>query len=200
MFVSAVAGEGPQGMVFGMRTWESRSDAELVEAYAQGEMEAFAELYRRHRDWTTRLALRFTGNPEEAVEVMQEAFAHLLSRFPGFTLRAKLTTYLYPVVRSIAVSRGRKRRRERGAPSGDPEGVGTGDPVIGDVELARAVGELPEGQREVLLMRVVHEMRPDEVAAALDIPVGTVKSRLHSALGALRRDSRTRGYFEGFSP
>ena len=55
---------------------------------------------------------------------------------------------------------------------------------------------LPEPQREALLMRFVDDMSLAEIAAALSIPVGTVKSRLHNSLAALRRDPRTRAFFD----
>jgi RNA polymerase sigma-70 factor (ECF subfamily) len=62
-------------------------------------------------------------------------------------------------------------------------------------DLAAALSALPDEQREVLLMRFVDDMSLQEVAAALNIPVGTVKSRLHRALRMLRDDRRTRDYF-----
>ncbi|MEW6249269.1 MAG: sigma-70 family RNA polymerase sigma factor, partial [Planctomycetota bacterium] len=62
-------------------------------------------------------------------------------------------------------------------------------------ELAGVLADLPEGQREVLLMRYVDELTLVEIAEALGIPLGTVKSRLHAAIAALRADARTREYF-----
>jgi RNA polymerase sigma-70 factor (ECF subfamily) len=63
-------------------------------------------------------------------------------------------------------------------------------------ELAGVLSVLPAPQREVLLMRFVDDMELSEIAAALSIPHGTVKSRLHHALRTLRADERTRRYFE----
>jgi RNA polymerase sigma-70 factor (ECF subfamily) len=62
-------------------------------------------------------------------------------------------------------------------------------------ELASVLIVLPDEQREVLLMRFVDDLSLQEIAAALDIPLGTVKSRLHNALQVLRNDRRTRDYF-----
>ena len=62
-------------------------------------------------------------------------------------------------------------------------------------ELAAVLAVLPGEQREVILMRFVDDMKIVEIAKALNIPVGTVKSRLHNALQALRHDRRTRDYF-----
>jgi len=63
-------------------------------------------------------------------------------------------------------------------------------------ELAEVMAALPAAQREVVLMRYVDDMTTQEIAAALNIPVGTVKSRLHNALRTLRDDARTKAYFE----
>ena len=67
---------------------------------------------------------------------------------------------------------------------------------MGEGSLAAAVSKLPDGQREVLLMRVVDEMSVTEIALALGVPEGTVKSRLHHAVGALRGSRELRGYWE----
>ena len=63
------------------------------------------------------------------------------------------------------------------------------------LELAAVLAILPEEQREVLLMRFVDDMSLQEIAVALDIPIGTVKSRLHNSLRTLRNDHRTKDYF-----
>ena len=64
------------------------------------------------------------------------------------------------------------------------------------MELAAVLAALPPGQREALLMRFVDGMTLTEIAAALRIPCGTVKSRMHNALQTLRQDDRARRYFE----
>lgn len=175
---------------------EIRTDGELVDAANGGEAGALSELYLRHRDWAVALAYRMTGDRELALDVMQEAFLYWFGKFPGFVLRARVTTFLYPVVRNTALAARRKKRPEIGV-EGEVgafalervEGTGGVGP-----ELAAAVAKLPDGQREVLLMRVVDEMSVSEIAMALAIPEGTVKSRLHHAVGALRGELR--GYWE----
>jgi len=68
-------------------------------------------------------------------------------------------------------------------------------PCAPRAELAAALAGLPQEQREVVLMRFLDDMTLDEIAGALDVPAGTVKSRLHRALETLRQDPRTRDYF-----
>jgi len=173
------------------------SDQELIELANKGYSEAFEVLYYRYRDWIYRLAWRFTGNTEDALDVVQETFSYLLGKFPGFELTASMTTFLYPVVRHVSIAIRSKSRRftseeevldELAAPKSE-------ESEHYRSELAAVLIVLPDEQREVLLMRFVDDMSLQEIAAALDIPVGTVKSRLHNTLRLLRSDRRTREYF-----
>ena len=172
------------------------SDEQLIMRAAEGDLDAFGQLYHRHRDGVYRLAWRFTQHHELALDVLQETFAHLLKKLPDFTLTAKLPTYLYPVVRHISIEMLRKHRRminNESLPQEDA--VVSVPPSETAEELAAVLSVLPDGQREVLLMRFIDGMTLQEIAAALAIPVGTVKSRLHNALEVLRKDRRTRQYF-----
>jgi len=182
----------------------TESDEELTELANRGDAEAFEALYLRYRDWVYRLAWRFTGNREDALDVLQETFAYLLGKFPGFACRqarfeltAAMTTFLYPVVKHLVIATRNRNGRfssdvavlgEIAAPESQAPGGSRGD-------LATVLAALPEDQREVVLMRFVDSMSLQEIAAALDIPLGTVKSRLHNALNTLRTDRRTRDYF-----
>ena len=176
---------------------DSRSDRMLIDAVNRNDVRAFGALYRRHRDWVVRLAFRFTGNHDDALDVLQETFSYLLGKFPGFSLTAKLTTFLYPVVKNLSTDVLRRKGRYisddellKGVPA-----VHTNEADSTRSELAEALVNLPGSQREALLMRFVDGMTIDEIARALGIPSGTVKSRLHNALAFLRGDERTRDYF-----
>jgi RNA polymerase sigma-70 factor (ECF subfamily) len=176
----------------------SRSDQELIAAVNRGESDAFEDLYLRYRDWVVRLAFRFTHDEDLALDVLQEVFLYFLKKFPGFELRCELKTFLYPAVRNVAL--GMRRKAERyvadcqtleSAPSVAPSHEG----AAGDVLLA-IVSALPEQQREVLMLRFVDGLALNEIATALGIPLGTVKSRLHNALETLERNPATKKYFE----
>ncbi len=178
---------------------DARSDEALVAAANRGEVAAFEALYRRYRDWVVRLAYRFTGNRDDALDVLQDTFTYLLRKLPGFRLSARMTTFLYPVVKNLSLAARRKSARyvsDDQALTDIPAETPTGGAETRD-ELAQVLSMLPEGQREVLLMRFVDDMSLTEVAQALDIPLGTVKSRMHNALRTLRNDQRTRDYFLG---
>lgn len=169
-------------------------DEELLQRAGAGDAEAFETLYRRHRDRVYRLASRFTGNEPDALDVLQEAFLYLLRKCPGLHLTASLTTFLYPAVKHLALNLRRRRH-----PATDEEILLTvPDPATTSTpraELAAALAGLAPEQREVVLLRFVDDMTLDEIATALDVPTGTIKSRLHRALETLRQDPRTRDYF-----
>jgi RNA polymerase sigma-70 factor, ECF subfamily len=177
----------------------SRSDVDLVAAINRGDAAAFEVLYLRYRDWVVGLAYRFTGDSDAALDVLQETFLYLLRKFPGFRLTANLKTFLYPAVRNLSIAARRKAARYQAtateletlehAPA--PAAAG---PEAGDLQTLLAA--LPEEQREVLLLRFVDGLSLAEIAEAMDIPLGTVKSRLHNALQTLRQDERTKAFFD----
>ena len=179
---------------------DARSDLELVRALNASDASAFDALYYRHRDWVVRLAHRFTGNGDDALDVLQETFSYLFRKFPGFVLTASMTTFLYPVVKNLSIATKRKRNRlaqfPEDCPAPDPPAPQVVDYAAERRELTAVLVALPEAQREVLLMRFVDGMSLAEIAEALGIPEGTIKSRLHNAIAALRKDERTVKYFE----
>lgn len=177
-----------------MRHGEHAEDERLVAAANGGDADAFAALYERHKDWAHRVALRFTGDASDAADVVQEVFLYWLGKFPGFRLTARVTTFLYPAL----LHESRAARGRRGRFTSDEEALRAlpepreGETPGGRAELLAALARLPEAQREVLLLRYVDGLDGAEIAAALDVPPGTVKSRAHHGLRTLRGDSRAR--------
>ena len=170
-------------------------DLRLVALINAGDAAAFDALYARHAAWVHGLAQRFVADAADAADVTQEVFLYLLRKFPGFELRARLTTFLYPVVKHEAQA----ARRKRGRYASDEEAL-LAAPARGEAartdDLLRVLAGLPEAQREVLLLRYVHGLNEAEIAEALEVPPGTVKSRAHNALRTLRDDPRARVWFE----
>lgn len=173
---------------------DRRSDQELIAAINAGDLSAFDAIYERHRDWVARLAMRFTGNSSDALDVLQETFTYLFRKFPGFVLSAKMTTFLYPVIRNLSIAA--RKRRLPGLPGEGFDSPGPELALNDDDEFPSMIRNLPEIQREVLLMRFVHDMSIAEIAEALGIPEGTVKSRMHNAIETLKADERLRKYFD----
>jgi RNA polymerase sigma-70 factor (ECF subfamily) len=177
---------------------DRRSDQELIAAANRGDGAAFDALYYRYRDWVVGLAMRLTGDADQASDVLQETFIYLLSKFPGFVLTSRLTTFLYPAVKNIAIHHRRKRDRHAGGGALVESLAAPTPTTAADSDLVAVVSALPETHREVVLMRFVDGLSLEEIGHALSIPPGTVKSRLHNALSALRRDERVRRFFEPY--
>ncbi len=169
------------------------SDQDLLDATRRGDRSAFGVLYERHRAFVWRTALRMSsGNETLALDVSQEVFAWLLGRCRRrLTLTSLLTTFLYPAIKNIMLSMlDRDRRIATGIDLPDqtaPPQAGTDHEAIEHV-----LASLGDGHREVVMLRFVESMSVLEIAAAMDIPVGTVKSRMHHALAALRNDPTTK--------
>ena len=174
------------------------TDLELIAGINLGDDAAFAVLYHRHKDWVVNLAGRWTGDRDLSLDVLQETFFYFAKKFPGFRLTAKFQTFLYPVVRNLSITARRKTERYRSdvaiPESMEPAPVA---PDPGGAENLHAVlAALGAEHREVLWLRFVDGLSLQEIAAAMEIPLGTVKSRLHNGLETLRRDGRTKKLFE----
>jgi RNA polymerase sigma-70 factor, ECF subfamily len=175
---------------------DARTDQELVALVNAGDASAFDALYLRYRDWVVNLAFRFTGDRDLALDVLQETFLYFLKKFPGFSLRARLQTFFYPAVRNLSITARRKAERLQGDPTFLEEALA---PVAASedprAELCTLLADLSDDHREVLLLRFVDGLSLNEIADAMQIPLGTVKSRLHNALETLRKDERTKDFF-----
>ena len=176
---------------------DSQSDEDLVAALNRGDHAAFEVLYYRYRDWVVNLAFRFTQDRELALDVMQETFFYFVKKFPGFTLRAQLKTFLYPAVRNLSITLQRKGRRLEPCTESDTA-TAVAETFIGTaaIDISAVVSSLTPDHREVLLLRFVDGMSMAEIGETLDIPVGTVKSRLHNGLRHLREAPLTKELFE----
>jgi RNA polymerase sigma-70 factor, ECF subfamily len=184
-----------------MASTDRRSDGELVRVCNRGARDeaarAFEALYLRHRDFVLRVARRFTRDRELALDALQETFAYLLKKFPpegpGLTLTARLSTLLYPVAKHCVLSALRKAREER-ASDAMLEEIAAEEPAPAE-PLDAALAGLSSERREVVTLRFVDELTLAEIAVALEIPEGTVKSRLHLALKQLREDPKIKDLF-----
>lgn len=178
---------------------DPRTDAELLSALNGGDAAAFDTLYDRYRDWVVTVARRYTGDADDALDVLQETFAYLLRKCPHLYLTGRMTTFLYPAVKHLAIALRRKRGRLRNDDEALAQLADDADPATTPDtgrELIGLVRSLSEPQREVLLLRFVDDLSLQEIADALSIPLGTVKSRLNHAIAALRDSPVARRYFE----
>lgn len=156
------------------------TDDELVRRWRDGDDAAFEALYERHHAWIVSLALRFTRDRDAALDILQETFAYLVRKRPTLELRAQFRSFLYPVVKHLALTRIEQGRRQL---SMSVERTST-PPADGGID--DLLSGLSDVQKEVVQMRFTDGLELQEIAEALEVPLGTVKSRLHGALEILK--------------
>jgi RNA polymerase sigma-70 factor (ECF subfamily) len=165
------------------------ADADLVRRAQRGDEKAFEELVERHQRFAFNVAYRVLGERREAEDITQEAFLRAWRALPGFRGEARFTTWLYRIVRNLCLNRLPSLRRE--LRTGDNleqllVDKGTSPPASLQAReklafLHAQLPSLPRKYRLVLTMRYLEEMSYREIAAQLDLPMGTVKTHIHRA-------------------
>jgi RNA polymerase sigma-70 factor (ECF subfamily) len=159
----------------------------LVRAAQRGSAEAVGELFRRHWTGVWRAAYAVLGRRERADDVAQEAFLRALRALDRFDAGRPLAPWLV----RIAVNAARDElRRERRLGQLDEAAFAGLEGIYEDAddEIVRAVGALPADRRLILVLHYWLDLATPEIAELLDLPLGTVASRLSRALGELRTD------------
>jgi RNA polymerase sigma-70 factor (ECF subfamily) len=168
------------------------SDEALLAAHLRGDPHAFGQLVARHERRVYGLCLRILGSREDAEDATQEAFLAALRKAASFRQAAAFTTWLYRVAVNAATDQARRRGRARLAPLG-PEDVGlaadpAGDPgelVATAVTVQAALAEVPEEFRVAVVLCDLYRVPYADAAQILEVPVGTVKSRVFRGRAAL---------------
>jgi RNA polymerase sigma-70 factor (ECF subfamily) len=194
-----------------------RTDEELVGEYRAGDTAAFEELVRRHHDDLMRFLVRLVGNRAVAEDAFQETFLQVHLSAETFDTSRRFKPWLFTIAANKgrdALRRSARRRTldlsapigggsgGRGADGGDGSGarsyvdlmeidVPSPGAAMDDQErsrlVQRAVDELPWSLREILLLAYFQRLSYNQIADSLEIPLGTVKSRLHSAVAAFAK-------------
>jgi len=145
---------------------------------------AFEDFYRSERDTILRAVAFALGDVDLAAESVDEALARAYERWAEVGGMANRAGWVYRVALNLARNRLRRLGLERRKPP--PGGRDASDLVgVADPEIARALADLPLDLRSVVVLRFHLDWTIDEIAAALDCPAGTIKSRLHRALRRL---------------
>ncbi len=174
------------------------NDREVIEACQQGDYDAFRLLFEAHKDRVYSIALRYSGDAAEAMDIAQETFLKLLSSIQEFRGDSSFESWLYRIVVNRCLDHQRRSRKVM--------------PFIGDLldaaesalskllrtevenDVQGMVGKLPPDQRIVVVLRYTEGLSYEEIAAILNCSKGTVASRLNRAHSVLeRRLSHLRG-------
>jgi RNA polymerase sigma-70 factor (ECF subfamily) len=167
---------------------------QLVSALKNLDRGAQEELVNLYGDRLLRSACMLCGNETEAQDMAQETFVEALRSVHRFQQRSSIYTWLYSILLNICRHHRRKQKRivfdneaglEATAQAG--ENVSPLDAGIAASALQAGLRELTEAQREVIALRYYEDMKIHEIAHHLGLPKGTVKSRLHYAIGELKK-------------
>jgi len=188
-----------------------REDAALVEAHVAGDPDAFGELFARHRDRLWAVALRTTGNPEDAADALQDALISAFRRAGSFRGEAAVTTWLHRIVVNACLDRLRRAKvrstdplpddledhAARGSVAAGPASDPEAQALVGDRRgrVLAALEELPPDQKAALVLVDMEGYPVREAALILEVPAGTIKSRCargRARLAVLLADLDTR--------
>lgn len=183
-------------------------DAELVAACrdpdSEGFHEAFETLFERYRERVYAIAFRVSGNGSDALDIVQESFALLFRKLGSFRGKSLFSTWLFRIVTNCSIDYRRRQKADRSPTliSHPSEHHDVADAALGPRDVAAvhevsdqvqaAISCLSPKLRVVLALRYLEEMSYEELAATLEISLGTVKSRLARAHLALEQTVRVR--------
>jgi RNA polymerase sigma-70 factor (ECF subfamily) len=178
-------------------------DSILIRRFQNGDVSAIEELIRKHQNRAYQYAFRLTRSPDEAADVVAEAFVRVYKAIGSFKGESAFTTWLHRIVTNCFLDR-RKKQASRPAVSLEATLNIGGSEVERQFEddaaspheeaergernirLGEAISKLPEYQRAMIMMYHSDMLSYEEIADILDLPMGTVKSRLNRARLALR--------------
>ncbi|HEY0170243.1 MAG TPA: sigma-70 family RNA polymerase sigma factor [Pyrinomonadaceae bacterium] len=172
------------------------SDYELAQRAAAGDMQAFEELFRKHRRLVYGLSLRMTQDVAEAEDITQEVFVLLFRKVGGFRGEANFTTWLHRLTVNQVLMRFRRNKSRREDSLEDEEGqprepaspaAPRSAQLIDHIALESAIAQLPPGYRAAFILHDIEGYDHEEVARLLGCAVGTSKSQLHKARTKLRK-------------
>ncbi len=181
----------------------SISDVDLIAEIKRGSVDAFSALVERHQRSVINFFYHFSWDRQIAEDCTQEVFVKLYTHLGTYEPRAKFTTFLYRVARNLWIDKVRARKLRPvslESPLGFGEEKTLGDRIPGRAEspletltrqetqavLRHAIDMLPEEQRMVVILSELEGLPYQEIGEVLDVPVGTVKSRMFTAMRKLR--------------
>ena len=172
----------------------------------KGNQNAFGEIVELYKDQVFQICFRLLGNRHEAEDLAQEAFVRAFVNIQSFNLKMKFSTWLYRIATNLCIDRLRKKKPDYhlDAEVAGTEGLNLYSQIAADsmmpeeelesLELQESIqaviSKLPEKYRSVIVLKYIEELSLKEISEILDLPVGTVKTRIHRGREALRKQLR----------
>lgn len=169
----------------------------------KGDHNAFGELVELYKDRVFALSYRMLGNRQEAEDVAQEAFIRAYTNIDRYQIDRKFSTWLYRIATNLSIDRMRKKKPDYylDAEVAGTDGLTMYSQVSADVQLPedevvsleaqdgihRAILSLPAKYRSAITLKYIQELSLKEISEILDLPIGTVKTRIHRGREALRK-------------
>ena len=176
----------------------NQDDQRLIQLTLDGQQEAFGQLIRKYQDRLYNGMVHILRDQTEAEDVVQDAFILALTRLSSFKGNSQFFTWLYRIAYNSAITRLRRRRPTvslQGSESSlqlslPDEGPSPDERMSREEagnQLMMALGRLSEEHRSILILREMDELDYDAISEILDLPIGTVRSRLHRARSQLKQ-------------
>jgi RNA polymerase sigma-70 factor (ECF subfamily) len=177
---------------------EKQIDYRLMRAIQNGDMVAFSEMVDRYKNRLLNVIGRMLSSPDEAEDIVQETFVRVYQHRQSFNFKHCFSTWIYTIGLNLARNELRKRRKFKHYEISEMQGNEAEFAVEAKVPnrlpqvLSDAINGLPEKYRTAFMLRDLQELPYEEVAKVLDIPLGTVKSRVNRARMMLREKLKPR--------
>jgi RNA polymerase sigma-70 factor (ECF subfamily) len=177
-----------------------------IKKVKKGDQNAFAEVVEYYKDKIYQLCYRMLGNAHEAEDMAQEAFLRAYVNIDSYDIKRKFSTWLYRIATNLCIDRIRKKKPDYflDAEVAGTEGLNMYSQIAADGELPeesveklelheyvqQQIAQLPEKYRTVIILKYVDELPLKEISDIMELPIGTVKTRIHRGREALRKKLR----------
>jgi RNA polymerase sigma-70 factor (ECF subfamily) len=176
----------------------SDEDRRLISECLGGRQDAFGVLVSRYQGRLYNAVFRLVAHPEDAADIVQDAFLNAYQALHAFKGDAELFTWLYRIAFNAAISLKRKKRATISLGGGGEGGIDPDDPseyvrpgaslerIEEEAQLQNAMNRLSPEHHQVLILKDIEGLKYEEIAVILEVPIGTIRSRLHRARLELR--------------